>query len=56
MYRQQYKEGKRISEYDVETLVYANTPEKKKLKIGFTLEGMFEITAYYELTKLDENI
>lgn len=32
-----------------------NTPEKKKLKIGFTLEEMFEITAYYELTKLDDN-
>ena len=55
VYRQQYKEGKRIAEYDVETLEYANTPEKKKLKIGFTLEAMFEITAYYELTKLDEN-
>ena len=55
VYRQQYKEGKRIAEYDVETLVYSNTPEKKKLKVGFTLESMFEITAYYELTRLDEN-
>lgn len=55
IYRQQYKEGKRIAEYDVETLEYVDILEKKKLKIGFTLESMFEITAYYELTKLDDD-
>jgi hypothetical protein len=55
VYRQQYKEGKRIEEYDVETLQYKNNPEHKKLKVGFTLAKMFEITTYYELTKLENN-
>ncbi len=55
IYRQKYKEGKRIEEYDVETLDYLNTPEKKKLKVGFTLAKMFEITALYELNSLNEN-
>ena len=28
VYRQKYKEGKRIEEYDVETFEYTNTPDK----------------------------
>ncbi|WP_306301408.1 hypothetical protein [Thalassobacillus sp. C254] len=52
VYRQKYKEGKRIEEYEVETLEYTNTPQKKKLKVGFTLANVFEITALYELVKL----
>jgi uncharacterized membrane protein len=54
IYRQQYKEGKRIEEYDVETLEYLNTPEFKKMKVGFTLANIFEITAAYEVTKINE--
>ncbi len=54
VYRQKYKEGKRIEEYDVETLEYTNMPELKKLKVGFTLANMFEITAFYELEKVNE--
>ncbi|MBV7509414.1 SRPBCC family protein [Bacillus sp. sid0103] len=54
IYRQRYKEGKRIEEYDVETLEYVNTPAKKKLKVGFTLAKMFEITALYELSAINE--
>nr|WP_066256245.1 SRPBCC family protein [Neobacillus drentensis] len=54
IYRQKYKEGKRIEEYDVETIEYVNTPAKRKLKVGFTLAKMFEITALYELTALDD--
>ncbi|MCA1029675.1 SRPBCC family protein [Bacillus timonensis] len=54
VYRQKYKEGKRVEEYDVETLEYVDTPNKKVLKVGFTLAKLFEITAYYELTKIDE--
>ncbi|EON73526.1 SRPBCC family protein [Lysinibacillus sphaericus] len=54
VYRQKYKEGKRIEEYDVETLEYTNTPDNKKMKIGFTLANMFEITAFYELDKINE--
>lgn len=55
VYRQKYKEGKRIEEYDVETLEYSNTQNKKKLKVGFTLANMFEITALYELNKINDN-
>lgn len=54
VYRQKYKEGKRIEEYDVETLQYVDEPDRKRLKIGFTLAKMFEITAFYELKKLDD--
>ncbi|WP_223554499.1 MULTISPECIES: hypothetical protein [Lysinibacillus] len=54
VYRQKYKEGKPIEEYDVETFEYTNIPDKKILKVGFTLANMFEITAYYELNKLNE--
>jgi hypothetical protein len=55
IYRQQYKEGKRIEEYDVETLVYLDTPDHKKMKVGFNLANYFEITAGYELTKLNDH-
>jgi Polyketide cyclase / dehydrase and lipid transport len=55
VYRQKYKEGKRIEEYDVETLEFSNQPDQKKLKVGFTLANMFEITAFYELTKINDH-
>ncbi|GBG06940.1 hypothetical protein PAT3040_01482 [Paenibacillus agaridevorans] len=55
IYRQKYKEGKRTEEYDVHTLEYLNTPNEKKVKIGFTLANYFEITAYYELFRLDHH-
>lgn len=55
VYRQKYKEGKRIEEYDVETLEYTSTPDTKKLKVGFTLANMFEITAFYELSSMNED-
>jgi hypothetical protein len=54
IYRQQYKEGKRIEEYDVHTLEYSNTPNDKKLKVGFTLAKLFEITALYELHRVED--
>jgi len=54
VYRQKYKEGKRIEEYDVHTLEYVNHPDDKKLKIGFTLANMFEITARYELRRVND--
>lgn len=54
IYRQKYREGKRVEEYDVETLEYQNTPDQKKLKVGFTLAKMFEITARYELTAINK--
>ncbi|MFB4164110.1 SRPBCC family protein [Alteribacillus sp. JSM 102045] len=53
IYLQKYKEGKRIEEYEVEMIEYLNTPEQKILKVGFVLANMFDITAKYELTKLD---
>lgn len=55
VYRQKYKEGEEIQEYEVETLEYANTPTHKMLKVGFVLANMFDITATYELEKIDEN-
>ncbi|MEK3936623.1 SRPBCC family protein [Sporosarcina sp. FSL W7-1349] len=55
IYRQKYKEGKRIEEYDVETLEYVDEPAHKKLKVGFTLAHLFEITAQYELVKIQDH-
>lgn len=55
VYRQKYQQGKRVEEYDVETLIYQNQPDYKEIKVGFTLAKTFKITAYYELKKLDEN-
>ena len=37
VYLQKYKEGKRVMEYNVETLAYLDTSNEKKVKIGFTL-------------------
>ncbi|RXZ77619.1 SRPBCC family protein [Paenibacillaceae bacterium] len=54
IYRQKYKEGKRIEEYDVHTLEYEDTQNYKKLKIGFTLANMFEITGLYEFYRVDD--
>lgn len=54
VYRQKYKEGKRIEEYDVHTLDYFNSPTEKRLKIGFTLAGLFDITALYELVQIGD--
>lgn len=53
IYRQKYQEGKRIMEYDVRTLEYSDTPDRKRLKVGFTLADFFDITAYYELWRID---
>ncbi|WP_438317392.1 SRPBCC family protein [Sporosarcina sp. FA9] len=55
VYAQKYKEGKRIMEYNVETLAYLDSQNEKKVKIGFTIAKMFEITAQYELVKLDDH-
>lgn len=54
VYLQKYREGKRIMTYNVETLAYANTPNEKMMKVGFTLGNMLELTAQYELVKLGE--
>jgi len=53
--RQSYREGKRIMEYDVKVLEYENNPEFKKMKVTFNLANMFDITAAYELKRLEEN-
>lgn len=54
IYRQKYKEGKRIEEYDVHTLEYLNHLNDKRVKIGFTLANSFEITALYELHRVND--
>ncbi|WP_010098251.1 SRPBCC family protein [Ornithinibacillus scapharcae] len=55
IYRQKYREGKRVQEYDVETLEYQNEEDFKRMKVGFNLANMFDITATYEMKKLDGN-
>ncbi|PJN89619.1 SRPBCC family protein [Bacillus sp. mrc49] len=55
IYRQKYREGKRTEEYDIETLAYTNEADEKKLKVGFILAKMFEITALYELNKINDS-
>ena len=55
VYVQKYREGKRVMEYEVETIEYVDTAEEKKMKAGFTLANMFDITARYELVKLSES-
>lgn len=52
-YRQQYKEGKRVIEYIVEVKEYDEDDKNKKFKIGFNLAGWFDITAKYELKRMD---
>ncbi|MCK1992181.1 SRPBCC family protein [Peribacillus muralis] len=54
IYRQKFKEGKRTEEYDIETLEYTNEADEKKVKVGFILAKMFEITALYELNKIND--
>lgn len=54
IYLQKYREGKRVMEYEVETLDYFDSPDEKKMKVGFTLAGMFEITANYKLIRIDD--
>ena len=55
VYLQTYKEGKRVMEYPVETLEFLDSPSEKKMKVGFTIAKTFEITARYELIKLNDN-
>lgn len=52
-YRQQYKEGKNVMEYVVEVLDYKEDDNNKMFKIGFNLGGWFDITAKYELKKIN---
>ncbi|MEW9670050.1 SRPBCC family protein [Ammoniphilus sp. 3BR4] len=53
VFRQKYKEGNRIEEYDIKTLEFLDDENNKKLKVGFTLANMFEITALYELIQMN---
>ena len=54
VYRKKFEKGKWVQEYDVETLMYLNTPELKKLQVGFVLDRFFAITAFYELSKIND--
>jgi len=38
----------------VETLDYLNDNDQKKIKVGFTLANLFEITALYEMKKMND--
>ncbi|MBD8028456.1 SRPBCC family protein [Ureibacillus sp. Re31] len=52
VYLQKYREGRQIQEYEVRTLEYDNQSNYKKLKIGFNLAHLFDITAQYELERI----
>lgn len=54
LYSQKYKEGKRIMEYDVEILEYLDASNEKGGNRFYPCK-MFEITAQYELIKLDDH-
>lgn len=54
VYRQKFKEGKRIEEYDITTLDYLDESDEKRLKVGFNLANLFEITALYEFRKVND--
>ncbi len=54
VFRQQYREGKRVESYNVHVTEYINTPTYKKMKVAFTLANFFDITANYELTALSD--
>jgi len=55
VYLQKYREGNRVQEYEVNTLEYVDEGNYKKLKVGFTLANLFEITAQYELSTIDSD-
>ena len=54
VYRKKFEKGKWVQEYDVETLAYENKPELKKLEVGFALDQFFDVTAAYEVRKMNE--
>ncbi|WP_026799608.1 SRPBCC family protein [Pontibacillus halophilus] len=54
IYRQSYKEGKRVETYLVETLEYTNTPNNKHKRIAFELGKAFKIDLSFTLHKIDE--
>lgn len=48
--------AKNIKKENVLKRKNSNTPDKKILKVGFVLANMFEITAYYDLNKINETV
>jgi len=54
VYRQVYQEGKRMHEYDVTTMEYANQTDYKKMTTAFLHGKMFRIITSYELIKVAE--
>ena len=54
VFRQEYREGKRVEAYDVHVTEYKNTPTEKHMKVTFTLAKLFDITAKYEVESLTD--
>lgn len=48
--------AKNIKKENVLKRKNSNAPDKKILKVGFVLANMFEITAYYDLNKINETV
>lgn len=55
IYRQVFQEGKRIHEYDVTTMEYANKKDYKKLTTAFLHGKMFRIITSYELREISDD-
>jgi len=54
VFRQEYREGNRVEAYDVHVTEFINTPTHKEMKVAFTLAKLFDITAKYELTAIND--
>ncbi|MYL28720.1 SRPBCC family protein [Halobacillus halophilus] len=52
---QTYREGKRLETYTVNTLVYEDKPSAKHKKIAFVIGKAFEVTASFQLEKVDDS-
>ena len=52
---QTYKEGKRMETYEVETLAYEDTEEKKHKQITFVIGKAFQVNLQFTLLKLSDN-
>jgi hypothetical protein len=53
-HEQQYREGKRVETYIVETLAYKDEADEKLKQISFVIGKAFEVTLTFRLLKLDE--
>ena len=51
---QNYREGKRVETYIVETLAYEDIPEQKLKRLHFVLAKIFEVNLTFMLLKISD--